>query len=301
MFAHSKGFFYAAAGALLFGTKGVFVKLAYTYGISVIDTMALRVLFSLPFFIGIAIFLLCKKSTKHLDLRIKDGFGIALLAFLGYYIAPLFDFMGLNHISAGLERLVIFTYPIILVFLSCLVRKSAPSRIVLFAAAISYIGISLAYAADTDLGISSAYGSMLVLASAFVYAAYLLWSASYIKRIGAPLYTAFIMIGAGIYTFIHHAVQNGFHLWNFPAEVYFIGLFLGIVGSVIPAFLINFAIQEIGTERTAITAYIGPAGTFILAMLVLDEEISTWEIFGMALVLIGSWGLLKEKRSKQSS
>ena len=42
------------------------------------------------------------------------------LGFLGYYLASFLDFLGLQYISAGLGRLVLFLYPTITVLLSAL-------------------------------------------------------------------------------------------------------------------------------------------------------------------------------------
>ena len=40
-----------------------------------------------------------------------------LTGFFGYYLASQFDFAGLQYITAQLERLVLFTYPLFVMFL----------------------------------------------------------------------------------------------------------------------------------------------------------------------------------------
>ena len=52
------------------------------------------------------------------------GWGLTIRAllpgFIGYYISSLLDFEGLVYITAQLERLVLFTYPIFVMFLGWL-------------------------------------------------------------------------------------------------------------------------------------------------------------------------------------
>ncbi|MEJ7666789.1 MAG: EamA family transporter [Hymenobacter sp.] len=48
---------------------------------------------------------------------------VVLLGMLGYYVSSLLDFTGLQYVSAGLERLLLFLYPSFVVFINALVFK----------------------------------------------------------------------------------------------------------------------------------------------------------------------------------
>ena len=119
MSSKSLGVLYGVLGVVLFSSKAVLVKLAYRYHVDTLDLLLFRMLFSLPFYILI-LFLIRKKSAETKVLP-KDYVWLFLFGFVGYYLASYFDFLGLNYIKAGLERIILFVYPTIVVFLSWLI------------------------------------------------------------------------------------------------------------------------------------------------------------------------------------
>lgn len=103
--------------AVCFSSKAVIVKLAYQYQVDSISLLALRMVFSLPFFILIGAFTR-KKDIPPVAVTGKEYALLIFYGLLGYYLASLFDFLGLQYISAGLERLILFIYPTLVVVFS---------------------------------------------------------------------------------------------------------------------------------------------------------------------------------------
>src|SRR5262245_288249 len=95
------GYAFAAAGALLFSTKGIIVKLAYDYDVSPETLIALRAAFSLPFYLAIGAFAwinlrLGSAALPSPRLMVKA----MLVGVFGVWFASYADFMGLTYISA---------------------------------------------------------------------------------------------------------------------------------------------------------------------------------------------------------
>lgn len=103
-----QGVVLAVLAATGFSLKAIFVKLAYAAGpVDALTLLSLRMLFSLPIFLWFG-----RSALVGLgELKRKDWGALVLLGLLGYYGASILDFMGLQYISAGLERLILFTYP----------------------------------------------------------------------------------------------------------------------------------------------------------------------------------------------
>ncbi len=100
----------ALLGAVFFSTKAIFVKLAYRETeVDAVTLLALRMLFSLPFFLVSALI----SSGKSANVRFTTGqwVGVAVVGCLGYYVSSLLDSLGLQYVSAGIERLNLFIYP----------------------------------------------------------------------------------------------------------------------------------------------------------------------------------------------
>lgn len=121
MSSKSLGILYGVLGVVLFSSKAVMVKLAYRYDVDTLDLLLFRMLFSLPFYVFI-LFLIRKKSSKT-TIVARDYAWLFLFGFVGYYLASYFDFLGLNYIKAGLERIILFVYPTIVVFLTWLIFR----------------------------------------------------------------------------------------------------------------------------------------------------------------------------------
>jgi drug/metabolite transporter (DMT)-like permease len=109
-------------GAIFFSTKAIFVKLAYRdTSVDAIALLALRMIFSLPFFLVSA--LIVSSKADNVRFTGKQWLYVALVGCLGYYASSLLDFLGLQYISASIERLVLFIYPTLVLLISALVFR----------------------------------------------------------------------------------------------------------------------------------------------------------------------------------
>src|SRR5690606_25931297 len=103
------GFLLACGGSVLFSAKAVVAKLTYLYGVDALTVMGFRMMFSLPLFALVA-FDQARRARIGQIARLKgrDIWQILLLGFIGYYLSSYLDFIGLQYITAGLERLILF-------------------------------------------------------------------------------------------------------------------------------------------------------------------------------------------------
>ena len=118
-----------AVGAVAFSGKAVIIKLAYRYGVDALTLLALRMAFSAPLFLALGVW--AARSETAAPLGARDAIAIVILGIVGYYLASYFDFLGLQYITAALERLVLYLYPTFVVLLSAALFGR---RIVIFSA-----------------------------------------------------------------------------------------------------------------------------------------------------------------------
>ncbi len=273
--------------AIGFSAKAVFVKLAYRHGVDAITVLTLRMLFSLPFFL-----LMCGWSKRpgyaQAQLGLHELGAIIVLGLMGYYLASLLDFMGLWYITAGLERLILFLYPTLVVLLSAALLRQAINPSEWLALMLSYLGIGLMFLH----GISSSQdnlmlGALLVLGSALSYACYLLGSGRMIKRVGSVRFTAVAMTISCLAVFAQFTWTRPLELLIQPSEVIYLTLAMALVSTVLPALLLAEGLRRVGPSRTALLSTAGPVATLILGYFFLDESLSLAQLLGTALVLAG--------------
>jgi len=287
------GLVFAIGAALGFSIKAIFVKLAYTYNVDTITLLMFRMMFAMPFFLIIAY--LEERKTKH-RISHKNIALIILMGLIGYYLSSLLDFMGLLYISAGLERLILFIYPTIVVILSAFFFDKKVQKEAYIALFLSYTGIALAM--FNDIQFSSEHvllGSALVFASTLSHSIFLVGSGELIPKVGAKRFAAYAMIVSCIAVFIHFALVRDMSAFEQPIEVYAYGLAMAVFSTVIPAFLLAAAIQRIGASKTSIIGGLGPIATIAMAAIFLNEAVSMSQILGAALVMVGIFLLGKKK------
>jgi drug/metabolite transporter (DMT)-like permease len=277
-------------GAVFFSTKAVIVKLAFNnVRVDAVSLLMVRMLFSLPFYI-VAVWLAGRRK-DNVKLTTKQWCYIIGLALFGYYLSSLFDFMGLQFISAGLERLILFLYPTFSVLINAVLFKEKISRLQWIALLLTYAGIAIAYAGELNIEAGNPNffkGSMLVFLCAVTFAIYTVGSGKMILQVGVTKFTAYAMLASTVGVFAHFILEGRYEiLQNRQPEFIWYGLLLAIIATVIPSFLISAGMKRIGSNNVAIISSIGPVSTIIQAHLLLNEPIFAEQIAGTVLVLAG--------------
>jgi len=283
----------AVGGAILFSTKAVIAKLLYRYHIDAVTLIAFRMLFSLPVFAFVAVW----KMRAGPPLSVPDRWRIVGLGLVGYYLSSLLDFLGLQYITVGLERLILFLTPTFVLLLSATVLKQHIGRLQWLALAIAYGGIVLVFVHDLQGGGNVMLGSLLVLGSAAAYAVYLLLSGEMVQRIGALRLVAYAMCVSTAACLLQFFLLRPAGLLVQPAPVYWLSLVNGLLCTVAPVFMTMTAVQRIGAGIASQAGMIGPVSTLFLGAVILGEAITGWQLAGTALVLAGIYLLSQVKRA----
>lgn len=277
-----------ALGAAGFSAKAVLVKLAYAESVRVdaVTLMTLRMLIALPFFLAVALWARDPGSEKRSN---RDWTGLAVLGLTGYYLASLLDFKGLEYISAGLERLILFLYPTIVVLLTAILYRRPVTRPQAWALALSYAGIGLVYASQPSAHSPDILaGALLVLGSATVFALFMTGSGHFIPQFGPKRFTAYSMSVACLATIAHFLASKPIGQLAVSPRVLGLAAAMALVSTVAPAFLLSAGIRRIGAANASIIGTLGPVATLGLAYLLLGEHLDLSQALGAILVLCGA-------------
>jgi drug/metabolite transporter (DMT)-like permease len=283
------GFVITLLGAILFSTKAVIVKHAFAKtDVDAVSLLAIRMLFSLPFYIGAAVIVGNRKNNTKLSR--KQWFYTIGLGLCGYYLSSLFDFIGLQYISAGLERLILFLYPTFVVLINAFLFKEKVSRLQQIALLLTYSGIGIAYYGELNIDTGNPnffLGSLSIFICAVTYASYIAGSGRLIPVLGVTKFTAYAMLTSTAGVFVHFLLAGRYEVFNQSSQFIWYGLLLAVFATVIPSFLISAGMKSIGSNNVAILSGIGPVSTIIQAHFILGEHIFTEQIAGTILVISG--------------
>jgi drug/metabolite transporter (DMT)-like permease len=244
--------------------------------------------FSLPFYLAAAFFSSSKKGNIRMDAR--QWLYIVLLGLFGYYLSSLFDFIGLQYISAGLVRLILFLYPTFAVLINVYFFKQKMSAAQKIALLLTYLGIAIAYYGELSIDTSNPHfylGSFLVFVCAVTYSIYIAGSGKIIPYIGSTKFTAYAMLAATAGIFTHFLIKGNIATLNLGAGLWYYGFSLAIVATVVPSFMLSNGLKRIGANNVAIISAVGPVSTIVQAHYFLDEKIFTEQVIGTILVISG--------------
>jgi drug/metabolite transporter (DMT)-like permease len=283
------GFIITFLGAILFSTKAIIVKKAFAgTSADALTLLTLRMIFSLPFYIAVAVFSSRKKENNALTR--KQWMYVIGLGFIGYYLSSYLDFVGLQYISAGLERLILFLYPTFAVLVNSFFFKQQITRVQKIALILTYIGIGIAYYAELSVDANNPnflFGSLMVFLCAVTFSFYLVGSGRIIPIIGATKFTAYAMLCATAGIFLHFTLAGNIQTLNTGTGLWWYGILLAIVATVIPSFMTSNGLRRIGSNNVAIISSIGPVSTILQAHFILGEKMLVEQVIGTLLVIIG--------------
>ncbi len=293
------GLVLAAVGAICFSGKAIVAKLLYREGLDAVSVIALRMLVALPFFMVMAWWSM-RPAAQPPSLTRADWLKLAGLGLIGYYVSSFLDFLGLQYISAGLERLILFLTPSIVLLMSVALLKRRVTGREWTSLGVAYAGIVLVFWHDVHLGGALVWlGAGLVFASATTYAIYLLGSGELVKRLGSQRLVALAMIVASGACIAQYGVLRPMaSLFAQTPTVWVLSAVNGTLCTVVPVLMTMMAVERIGAGNASQAGMIGPVSTLFLGFWLLAEPITLLQLAGTALVLAGMF-ILSLKKSVQ--
>lgn len=282
----------AIVGAVLFSAKAIVAKLIYRYHVDAVTLIAFRMMFSLPFFAAVALWLARSSPALTGGERMK----IVVLGLIGYYLSSFLDFLGLQYISAGLERLILFLTPSFVLLISAVFLKKKITTLEWVALGTAYSGTVLVFLHDVGFGGNDvALGGLLVLGSAVSYACYLLLSGELVRRVGPMRLVAYAMCVSSIACIVQFLLLRPAAMLAQQGAVYGLSLLNAVLCTVLPVFMTMVAVARIGAPTASQAGMIGPVSTLFMGALILGEPIAGIQLAGTALVLAGIYLVSKKK------
>jgi len=279
---------FVAGAAILFASKGLFSKALYQRGVGFELLVAVRAVLAMPLFAWIAL------RPGH------DGAGVvrpaprpravlaaAVAGIICYYIGAMVDFWALTLIDASIERVLLFSYPALVVLIGSLRARRAPETRVVVAMLVTYLGIFFAMG-GVDLAElrQNLFGAGLVLIAALTTAVYFLIGERYTHELGSTRFAAIAMSASAVLVAAHFLVFRPLHeLSELQAHDWLLLGVLAIACMFVPGLMQAEGVRRVGAQRAAIGSTVGPPTTIALAAIFLGERLNGWQLLGSAMIV----------------
>ncbi|WP_028451445.1 DMT family transporter [Chitinilyticum aquatile] len=282
---HQTGVALAVLAATGFALKAVFIKFSYAHGADALDVLTLRLLFCVPLILAVRVW---RRDSGKPALTAAQWRWLVVLGLCGYYLSSLLDFLGLQTVSASLERLILTLYPGFTLIMGWLAFGTRiPGRLAL-ALPLSLAGTLLVAGSGGGQAHGDLAGMLLILGSTLSFAVFMCFSAPVIRQIGATRFTELALLVSATALVLHYLVtRNPQRLLDLPPAVWMDTAIMALFCTILPVYAMTMAMDRIGVGRTALIGSVGPILSIGLSMALLGEHFTPLQWLGAGIVLCG--------------
>lgn len=305
-----EGLVCAVLGAVAFSGKAIVAKLMYKLGADPFAVVGLRMTMAFPMFLLMAWW--AGRPDRRGAVQAMDTLSrgqcwqIVGLGFCGYYLASTLDFVGLQYISASLERAILYLNPTIVLLLSAFFLKQRIRAAQVAAVLLSYGGVLIVWLHDWDAAamVSSApygldgiqaitLGSLCVFLSAVSYAVYLMGSGQLVQQIGSSRLVGWASCAAcamcvAQWVLVYGGTEGRMGgVAHLPWQAWALSAINATACTVLPVWLVMRGVQLVGAAVASQVGMVGPLSTIWMAAGVLGEPVTGRLMLGTAAVLAG--------------
>ena len=271
------GIIFALAAGVFFGIIGPVTKTAYNLGAGVGLAIFLR------YIVALLIVSPLIPYQKNLIKTYKDNLKLFLLITVASIMLTTGLLISVTYINVSLTIIIFCTYPIIVLTISIFVTKEKIKNIIKFLFITTFIGLFLALSPSTES--LKVQGIIFALIASLGASIMIVTNQTMSKKNISPIEinifinffnTIFFLVILSLFFEINLDVNlNAFIILLIPSCSYAIALFLQLL-----------AIPRIGQTNTALFLYLEPITGIFGAVLILNEQLTSVQLLGTAIVLI---------------
>jgi len=277
------GITFAFISTVCFALQGIVVKLAYAEHVSVIAVLFWRKVVYLPFF---WIFALITVERDKILIRKSDIIFCLVAGAIGYFLVPRMSITALTLIDVGIERVIMFSFPIMVILINAIIERQFPSKKNILIFLMTEVGTFLLIGGmEKDILSQNLKGAEIVFAAAIIQAIFVIMTQSLMRRIGTVSFMLWAQTGASI------AVIADLGINWVPSNLLvnprgFILIAMVAALSFPTAFMFTEGVRRIGGSRVSLISSNAPMLTVIFSYLILGEILLPDQLLGAAIVVI---------------
>jgi drug/metabolite transporter (DMT)-like permease len=204
-----------------------------------------------------------------------------------------------RHAHSGYAALIIGTTPIFAVILESILDKDLPSPLLVFSLLVGFTGLGVLIWPVLQQGVRADAASTVALLAAAVF-----WPAGSLLLQRSRTQCSPVVISAYQQLFGGLGLTAAMLLtgepWPRPNASAWVGwAYLVTAGSVISFTSYVVAVRSLPIRVVMTYAYVNPVIAVLLGRLVLQEQITSTTLLGMALILAGVAGVFRQRRGRR--
>lgn len=277
------GYFLIVSASIMWGTMGIFGKLAFGYGINPVTLTALRIVIS-SITMLISIILLKRNLLK---IKKKDVPQLLVFAILAVALQRIAYFYTVDLTTATIAAVLFYTYPIFVTVHASLFLKEKLTFSIILAIVLTFSGVAFVVKAYEAAWLNAnLLGLAFGMLTSLLFALYFLMT----KKLRNS-YTSWTLLlygdGLGAIALTPALCFSFSEIVSYPQQLWLLILVIGLFPSLTAYLLFSYALKYVESSKGSILSVIEPLSAAIFSVTILGERFEPLQIVGVALVLAG--------------
>lgn len=266
-----------------YGILSTIIKVAMANGFT--TEQAVQSQYAIGFLLALVLAIATQRTLPNLS---KKGFIILMLGGFFTGITGIVYGKSIHYLPASLAVVMLFQFTWIGLFLDCFLHKRLPKRAELVSLVFLIGGTILAAGVlDVDLSGLSWKGWAFGFAAALSFAIFMQFNSKHVEGITTTSRMLLMSFFALVIVSIFQAPEVMWDGTLFKTKLIYFGLALGFFGIILPILLFTVAVPKVGGGTASILSATELPVAILASVVILNEELSTLQIVGIVLVLIG--------------
>lgn len=285
------GIFLVLVATFGLALKGIWARLAYAQGLDVAGVVFYRSALAAPLSVLMGLWLLRRlgaPSTERPERQKGDWLrAIALGVF--FPLGMWSDFQAISYLGAGVSRVILFGFPLVVMIIDASLTRIWPSRSRLWGFALAWFGL---------MGVASGQGGspgdplrwtglLWGVVALFSYAIFVWFSGRLAPRLGSVQMTITTQLATAAVVVVGVLISGDFRAPAINESALGFVALMVVVSTIGPYFLLTEGIARLGAARASLLAMFGPTVTLMAGAIVLDESLTAIQWLGAAATLLG--------------
>ena len=277
------GYFLIVSASIMWGTMGIFGKLAFEYGINPVTLTALRIFIS-SITMLISITLLKRNLLK---IKKKDVPQLLVFAILAVALQRIAYFYTVDLTTATIAAVLFYTYPIFVTVHASLFLKEKLTFSIILAIVLTFSGVAFVVKAYEAAWLNAnLLGLAFGMLTSLLFALYFLMT----KKLRNS-YTSWTLLlygdGLGAIALTPALCFSFSEIVSYPQQLWLLILVIGLFPSLTAYLLFSYALKYVESSKGSILSVIEPLSAAIFSVTILGERFEPLQIVGVALALAG--------------
>jgi len=277
------GYILICGASIIWGTMGIFGKLAFEFGISPTTLIALRLLVS-SLTISIPVVLLKRNLLKIERIHLLPFLALGVLATAFQRIAY---FYSIDLTTVTVAAILFYTYPVLVTIYSSLFLKEKITSLAVFSIILAFSGVALVVRTYDISQLSIGfYGMISGVLSSILFVLYFFIT----KRLRIN-YTNWTLIlygdGIGALVMIPLVLFSLSEILNYPLQLWLLILAIAWFPSLLAYLMYSCALKNIESAKGSTLGVLEPLSAALFSVTILGEAFELLQIVGVILALIG--------------